>query len=152
LTVNGPIKEKVMPATEAADAEVVIDGLTDEALSQSIAWLRQQANALRSDFAAAVGLEAKQEVRRSQEALRDQADELVEKRIKLLAASASTTGARIKGATDAVDQVIARIDSVKAKLQLLGKALDFFAVVATGNVQSIFEAAVKLKEDLGGAT
>jgi fructosamine-3-kinase len=136
-----------MPATESADRED-IDGLTDEALSQSIAWLRQQANTLRADFAVAVSLEAKQEVRRSQEALRDQADEFVEKRIKLLAASASTTGSRIKGATDAVDQIIARIDNVKSKLQLLGKVLEFFAVVATGKVQPIFEAALKLKDDL----
>jgi hypothetical protein len=95
-----------------------------------------------------VSLEAKQEVRRSQEALRDQADEFVEKRIRLLAASASTTGSRIKGATDAVDQIIARIDNVKSKLQLLGKVLEFFAVVATGKVQPIFDAALKLKDDL----
>lgn len=137
-----------MPTVEAADPQA-IDGLTDEALSQSIKWLRQQANSLRKDFAAAGSLEEKQEVRRSQEALRDQADEFVEQRIKLLVASASTTGERIRGATDAVDQIIARIDNIKARLQLLGKALDFFAVLATGMVQPIFEAAVKLKEDLG---
>jgi hypothetical protein len=137
-----------MPTAEANDPHGV-DGLTDEALSQSIGWLRQQANALRKDFAAAGTLEEKQEIGRSQEALRDQADEFVEQRIKLLAASASTTGGRIKGATDAADQVIARIDNVKAKLQLLGKVLEFFASVATGKVQPIFEAAVKLKDDLG---
>ena len=139
-----------MPRVEAADRQA-IDGLTDEALSQSIKWLREQANALRKDFAVAGSLEEKQEIRRSQEALRDQADAFGEQRIRLLAASATTTGARIKGATDAVDQIIARIDTIKAKLRLLGKALDFFAVLATGNVQSIVEAAFQLEKDLGTA-
>ena len=117
-----------MATTESSDP-VDVDGLTDEALSQSIRWLRQQANALRPDFAAALSLEAKQEVRRSQEALRDQADEFVEKRIKLLAASASTTGSRIKGATDAVDQIIARIDNVEAPV---GDGCEVRGVAETG--------------------
>ena len=139
-----------MPTAEATDSQDV-DGLTDEALSQSIGWLRQQANALRKDFTAAPSLEEKQDVRRSQESLRDQADEFVEKRVKLLAASASTTGDRIKGATEAVDKVTARIDNIRAKLQLLGKALEFFASVATGKAGPIFDAALKLKDDLGAA-
>jgi len=137
-----------MPATEAVEPEVAVDGLTDEALAQSIGWLRQQADALGKDFAAGADVEAKQEVRRRQEDLRDQADELVEKRVKLLTASASITGGMIKGATDAVDDILSRINNVKSKLALLGKVLDFFAVLATGKVQPILEAAVPLKDDL----
>ena len=53
----------------------------------------------------------------------------------------------IKGATDADDDIFSRINNVKSKLALLGKVLDFFAVLATGKVQPILEAAVHLNDD-----
>jgi len=133
------------PATE------LVDGLTDEALALSVDWLRQRAKALDEDFHAARSVEAKQAVRRRQNDLMDQAGDFIERRIQLLTEKATISGEHIRSATAFVDDQIARIQRIKDRLKALGKVLDFFAVVATGDAKQIVLAAVKLRKALEDA-
>lgn len=88
------------------------------------------------------------EIGAAQQDLRSMAMGLVNQQIALIVGQAKVTADHINAATEAAQAKIAKIAEVRRNLETVGKLLDFFATVLTGNGQKIVEAAFALKDQL----
>jgi hypothetical protein len=124
------------------------DALTADDLQRTFDWFTELARSLEPHVSNAPDVAAAQAVGRTQEALRERARALVEKQIALIAGQARITAEHIDSAVAFADKVIKQIADIESRLEKIGKVLDFFAVVLTGQGDKIVEAAVQLKSDL----
>ena len=124
------------------------DALGPDDLQRAFDWFTALARSLDDSVSGAPDVPAAQAIGRTQEALRQQARSLVERQIDLIAGQARITAEHLDSAIAFADNVIRQIADIKDKLEKIGKVLDFFAVVLTGQGDKIVEAAVQLKKDL----
>ena len=137
-----------MSEAEALEVAAPGDRIRGEDLQDSIDRLLAIADDLNPLKAASTDVEEIQAIGRAQQRLRSRARALVDQQIDLIAGQARVTANHIDAATKAADEAIAKIAVIRRRLQQIGKLLDFFAVVLTGDGQKIVEAAFELKDSL----
>jgi hypothetical protein len=137
-----------MSEAETLEVAVVGDRIRGEDLQDSIDRLLALADTLDAAKAASTDVEEIQAIGRTQQKLRSRAMSLVDRQIDLIAGQARVTADHIDAATKAADDAIAKISAIRTRLQKIGKLLDFFAAVLTGNGQTIVDAAFELKDSL----
>jgi hypothetical protein len=137
-----------MSEAETLEVAVAGDHIRGEDLQGSIDRLLAIAAGLDAAKAASSDVEEIQAIGRAQQRLRSRAMSLVDRQIDLIAGQARVTADHIDAATRAADDAIAKIAAIRMRLQKIGKLLDFFAAVLTGNGQTIVDAAFELKDSL----
>lgn len=137
-----------MSEAETLEVAVAGDRIRGEDLQDSIDRLLAMAAGLDPAKAASTDVEEIQAIGRAQQRLRSRAMSLVDRQIDLIAGQARVTADHIDAATRAADDAIAKITAIRTRLQKIGKLLDFFAAVLTGNGQTIVDAAFELKDSL----
>lgn len=130
---------------EVASAGAVVLGAD---LQKSIDWLREMADALNPLLETETSVDAAQGIGRAQQGLRSLALLLVGVQIDLLAGQAKITADHINAAVAYANGVTAQIAGWKQRVDKIGKLLDFFAIVMTGNGAKIVQAAGDLKAAL----
>lgn len=127
------------------------DQLTRDDLQKARQWLIDQANALNKDLAAAPDVSTMGKISDRQTELTNMAGRLNIASIDLAIDEAKISAEHLNSAIARAKEVIDRVAKVKAKLEVLGSVLDFFAAVLTGSGTKIFDGAVKLASDLSAA-
>jgi len=117
-------------------------------LQASIDALKATAKGLDADIAKATDVDAVQAIGKAQADLNEQALDLVDAQIDLLAGQASVSAAHINAAAQAAQAAIATMADWRKKITAAGKLVDFFAAVTTGNGAQIVAAAYALKDVL----
>ena len=137
-----------MTTSEPLDVATGGETIEGSNLQQSIDALLAIAKGLGDDIAAAPDFEAVQAIGRAQAELNDQAMALVTAQIKLMAGEVKVTAAHINAAAAYAQNALDEIADWKVKIAKIGKLVEFFGVVLTGNGLKILESAVKLKSAL----
>jgi hypothetical protein len=136
--------------TQASELDTAGSGdrLTGDRLQASIDGLTALADSLNPWMETETDVAAAQAIGRAQQGLRSLAQSLAVAQIELLAGQAKITAEHI---TAAVDYSCAGIDKLhlwQKRVEKIGKLLEFFAVVQTGNGGKILQAAGDLKSAL----
>jgi hypothetical protein len=137
-----------MAESEALEIAKPGDHILGADLQDSIDRLLALASGLDPLKAEATEVEVVQAIGRAQQRLRSMAMGLVNRQIDLIADRAKVTAKHVNAAAKAAEETIARIAEIRKHLRTIGKLLDFFAVVLTGNGEKIVEAAFELKDVL----
>ena len=135
-----------MSTTDTLDTAIGDETITGASLQGSIDRLLAMARSLNADIDAAPDVETVQAVGRAQADLNAQAMEMVTAQIRLMAGQARITAAHIEAATRAAQDTLATMADWKRKVALVGKLVDFFVAVETGNGGKIVQAAIDLKK------
>jgi hypothetical protein len=122
--------------------------ISGASLQASIDALQATAKGLDADLANAPDVDAVQAIGQAQARLNEQALDLVDAQIDLLAGQASVSAAHINAAAKAAQSAIATMADWHKKITAAGKLVDFFAAVTTGNGAQIVTAAYALKDVL----
>lgn len=120
-------------------------------LQASIDRLEAWASSLDATLDVLTDVAQAQAVARIQQDLHSRALSLVNQQIDLITGEATITADHINAATQYAQGVIEQIATWRKRIQKLGKVLDFFAVVVTGNGAKIVDAAIVLKGQLDTA-
>ncbi len=134
-----------MSTSEPLDLATGDETIEGSSLQRSIDALLAIAKGLGADMAAAPDFESVQAIGRAQAELNDQAMALVTAQIKLAAGEVKVTAAHINAAAAYAQDTLDAIADWKVKIAKIGKLVEFFGVVMTGNGLKILESAVKLK-------
>lgn len=134
----------------STELETANDGdvLLGADMQESIDELLAMADALNPFLETETDVEVARKIGRAQQGLRSLAMSLVGAQIDLLAGQAKITADHINAAVAFADGVISQIAAWRKRIEKIGKLLDFFAVVLTGNGAEIVQAAVNLKTEL----
>lgn len=117
-------------------------------LQPSINALLAMAAGLDAEIAAATDVEAIQSIGTAQSALNTQALALVTAQIELAAGGVLVTAEHINAAAAYAEAAVADIAEWRKKVASIGKVVDFFGAVLTGDGMKILDAAIKLKTAL----
>lgn len=117
-------------------------------LQPSIDALLAMAAGLDAEIAAATDVEAIQSIGTAQSALNTQALALVTAQIELAAGGVLVTAEHINAAAAYAEAAVADIAEWRKKVASIGKVVDFFGAVLTGDGMKILDAAIKLKTAL----
>lgn len=120
--------------------------ISGASLQDSIDRMLAMARSLSADIEAAPDVETVQAIGRAQADLNAQAMEMVTAQIRLVAGQALVTADHINAATRAAQDTIAAMTGWKKKIATVGKLVDFFVVVGTGNGAKIVQAAFDLRD------
>ena len=121
------------------------DTLHGADLQASIDALLAMARSLDESIASATEVDEIQAIGAAQSRLNDQAMALVTAQVSLLAGQVRVTADHINAAAQYAADALATMADWKKRITTMGKVVDFFGVVMTGNGAKILEAAVKLK-------
>lgn len=135
-----------MSTTDTLDTATGDETITGASLQGSIDRLLAMSRSLGADIDAAPDVETVQAVGRAQADLQAQAMEMVTAQIRLMAGEARITAAHIEAATQAAQDTLAAMADWKKKVAMVGKLVDFFVAVETGNGGKIVQAAIDLKK------
>lgn len=127
------------------------DTLTGDDLAVQIKWLQDQATALNQDKKPGMPDDQLRDIATQQEALRDQADDLLAVRIGWVAGQAKLEAQHIQDALDYAQKVIDKVAALKKKLRILAAVVSFFGVALTGNPLKTIKAGAQLKKDIDAA-
>lgn len=127
------------------------DRLTRGDLQAARQWHIDEAEALNEALAAAPDVTTMGKISDRQTELTNMAGRLNIASIELAIGEAKISAEHLNSAIAQAKKVIDRVAEVKAKLELLGSVLDFFAAVLTGSGTKIFAGAVQLASDLKAA-
>ncbi len=137
-----------MSTSSELDVAVAGDTIQGASLQASIDGLSAMATSLDDRIKAATDVDAIQALGAAQADLRSKAMALVNIQISLLADEVKITADHVNAATKYALGVIAEIADWRKAVQTIGKVVDFFAVVLTGNGAKILESAIALKAAL----
>lgn len=140
-----------MTDTHVLPSTVVGAKISGADLQESIDRLNAWASSLDATLDTLTDVAQAQAVARVQQDLRSRALSLVGAQIDLITGEATITADHINAATQYAQGVIDQITSWRKRVQKLGKVLDFFTVVVSGNGAKILEAAFALKGQLDTA-
>jgi len=140
-----------MGASELLEVAKEGDILLGDDMQESIDRLLAIANDLSALLEKETDIEVAREIGRFEQGLHSLAMSLVNIQIELLVGQARITAVHINAAVEYAEAVIASTKAWKKRVQTIGKLVDFFSVVLTGDGAKIVEAAIKLKENLDKA-
>ena len=135
-----------MSTTETLAVATGDETITGVSLQDSIERMLATAKSLSAEIAAAPDVESVQAIGRAQADLNAQAMEMVTAQIRLMAGEALVTAAHVNAATKAAQDAIATMIDWKKKVATVGKLVDFFVAVGTGNGAKIVRAAFDLRD------
>lgn len=119
-----------------------IDGRDLQASIDALLALAKSLDALIAD---APDVEAVQAIGTAQVALTERAMALVTAQIDLVAGGVRVTAENVNAAAAYAQAAVDAIADWKKKIATIGRVVDFFGVVMTGNGVKILDAAIKLK-------